>query len=400
MIARNLLALLLLTSPGLMAQKPDEQLDTLLQQYYKADEPGAAVAVIQKGKIVFEKCYGLANLGSNSPITPTTNFNIASITKQFTALAILQLAEKHSLSLDDRLSKYFPQLHPAVGNRVTIRHLLTHASGIKDHYPLVDTKTIRHATDQDVLKAVEKMDSLYFTPATGYRYSNTAYCLLSLIIEKVSGMSYTDYITKNIFGPLDMSASTVLNVGKPIHNRATGYAYDADKKQFRQSDADESVFFSTQGDGGIYTSLRDYVKWFRGLQKGKLLPSKTIRQARHIQNPIDSAHQLGYGFGWFIGAQEKPEVVYHTGSNGGFRAIVVTIPADDYAVIIFSNRTGIDLEKLAIEINRIFHQENKSFQSIESLISFNDSWPIFAPCKKIPWYLISSTKNWSARDTV
>ena len=397
---RKLLALLLLTGPGLMAQRPADQLDSLLQQFYKADEPGAAVAVVQKGKLVFEKCYGLANVPDNSPITPTTNFNIASITKQFTALAILQLAEKQKLALDDRLSKYFPQLNPSVGNRITIRHLLMHSSGVKDHYPYVDTKTIRHATDNDVLKAVEKTDSLYFTPGAGYRYSNTAYCLLSLIIEKTSGLAYTEYLHQNIFQPLGMSASTVLNIGKTIHNRATGYTYDASKKQFRQSDVDESVFFSTQGDGGIYTSLRDYVKWFRALQQGKLLGRKNIHQARQIQNLIDSAHQLGYGYGWFAGAKEKPAVVFHTGSNGGFRAIVVTIPAKDYAVIIFSNRTGVDLEKLAEEINRIFHQENKSFQSIESLISFNDSWPIFAPCKKIPWYLILSTKNWNARETV
>jgi CubicO group peptidase (beta-lactamase class C family) len=113
---------------------------------------------------------------------------------------------------------------------------------------------------------------------------------------------------------------------------------------------------------------------------------------------IDSSKKLGYGYGWFVGALEKPELVYHTGSNGGFRAIVVTIPSENYALIIFSNRTGIDLENLVTEINRIFNSENKSLQRIDSLISFNRSWPIFAPCKKTRRFLISSRKNWNGRE--
>ena len=379
---------MLLTGTVACQETKFERLDALLKKTYQPHQPGAAVGIVQGGKLVFEKYYGMANLEDSTPISPVTNFNIASITKQFTAAAILQLVEKKKISLNDTLKKFFPQLHPALGNTVTIYHLLTHTSGIKEHYPYIDTKPGMHVFDQDVLKAAEKMDSLYFPPGTNYRYSNTAYCLLAQIIEQVDSLDYRRYLKDNIFNPLGMTKSDVINMAGLAYVRATGYAYDPAKKLFTRSDAMENVFFSTQGDGGIYTSLRDYIKWFNGLQNESILPKAWTDEARQIQYLIDSSKRLGYGFGWFVGALQKPAVVYHTGSNGGFRAIVITIPSENHALIIFSNRTGIDLEKLAVEINRIFKSENKSLQPIDSLISFNDSWPIFAPCKKISRYLI------------
>jgi D-alanyl-D-alanine carboxypeptidase len=393
MINSKLLALLLLTGFTACRESKFDKLDELLQKTYPADQPGAAVGIVENGEVVFEKYYGIAN--DSASINDSTNFNIGSITKQFTAIAILQLVERKKLSLDDTLKKFFPQLHPAIANSITIRHLLTHTSGLKAHYPFADVDSGMHATDYDVLKAVEKMDSLNFQPGTRYQYSNTAYCLLALIIREVSGRDFQQYLKSYIFNPLDMKKSNVIGM-EHISNRAIGYAYDSAKKQFNRSDARENIFFSTQGDGGIYTSLRGYIKWFHELQKNE----GSIDAARQIQFMIDSSKKLGYGYGWFVGALEKPELVYHTGANGGFRAIVVTIPSENYALVIFSNRTGIDLEKLVLEINRIFNSENKSLQRIESLISFNDSWPIFAPCKKIRWYSISSTRNCNVREMV
>jgi len=216
-----------------------------------------------------------------------------------------------------------------------------------------------------------------------------------LIIEKVSGISYADYIKKNIFTPLGMMHSTVLNLSENIYQQAIGYEWDSATSQFRKADAAESVFFTTEGDGGIYTSVDDYMKWFQGLQQSRILSAPTVQQARSIQFEIDSTKNLGYGYGWFIGAKERPEVVYHTGSNGGFRSIVFTIPSRNYVMVIFSNRTGIDLEQLAVEINKILRVENKSFARVESLVSFQECWPIFAPCKKIRSFLISFAKSWT-----
>jgi D-alanyl-D-alanine carboxypeptidase len=378
------------------AQNPLQQVDELLQQHYRSSEPGVAVAISQNGKIMFNKCYGLSNLADHTPIKESTNFNIASNTKQFTAAAILQLASQKKLSLTDPISKYFPSFNSKIGHKLTIHHLLTHSSGIVDHYGNIDTKIVKHANDHDVLKAVENIDSLYFEPGTHYRYSNTAYCLLACIIEKVSGLSYSDYIKKNIFSPLGMTHSTVLSLPVKIYQQAIGYEWDSATNQFNKSDADESAFFSTEGDGGIYTSIDDYLKWFQGLQQSRILPAPLLEQARSTQFEIDASKQLGYGSGWFVGAMDQTPVVYHTGSNGGFRSIVFTIPSKNYLMVIFSNRTGVDLEQLAIEINKILRVDNKSFARVESLVSFQQCWPIFAPCKKIISFLTSLTVSWNA----
>lgn len=387
---------MLSSSQFLSAQNPLQQVDELLQKLYKPSEPGAAVAISQNGKLIYNKCYGIANMVDHAPIKESTNFNIASNTKQFTATAILQLANQKKLSLTDPISKYFPGFNSKIGYKITIRHLLTHSSGLVDHYGNVDTIIVKHANDQDVLKAVENIDSLYFDPGTHYRYSNTAYCLLACIIEKLSGQSFADYIKKNIFTPLGMTHSSVLSFPGKIYQQATGYEWDSATKKFSRADADESTFFSTEGDGGIYTSVDDYLKWFQGLQQSRILPVALLEQARSIQFEIDASKKLGYGFGWFVGTMDQPNVVYHTGSNGGFRSIVFSIPSKNYVMIIFSNRTGIDLEHLAAEINKILRVDNKSFARVESLVSFQQCWPIFAPCKKIVSFLTSFIVNWNA----
>ena len=353
------------------------RLDSLFKSYYKDQQPGAMIAIQRQDKIIFKQGYGLANLQIKSRITSATNFNIGSITKQFTAFCILQLEKKGELSLDDKLIKYFPGFNPKTGNSISIRHLLTHSSGIWDHYEHTDTSVVKHATDKDVLDAVIRMDTTYFTPASHYRYSNTAYCLLALIIEKISGQSYADFIQKNIFEPLAMNHSAVLKIGSSIYQAALGYDIDEEsntngKKQFRELDANQSIFFSTEGDGGIYTSMDDYLKWIAALHSGTILNKALVLQAQSAQFVIDPPSRLAYGYGWFVSEKNKEKIVYHTGSNGGFRAIAFFIPSLKYSVVIFSNRDDINLENLVQEINNILHVSNKSFTKIESLVSFAD----------------------------
>jgi CubicO group peptidase (beta-lactamase class C family) len=368
---------LLFLADHLLCQDNTGRLDSLLKTYYKNEEPGMVIAVEVNGNIIFKNAYGLANLQTKDKINSITNFNIGSITKQFTAYCILRLAEQGHLSLSDKLIKFFPDFNPETGNKITIREMLTHSSGIVDHYAFTDTSIVRHATDKDVLEAVKKIDSTYFVPGSHYRYSNTAYCLLALIVEKLSGMTYAEYVRKNIFLPLSMDHSRVLKIGDKIDRQAIGYDIEEtnnlSKKRFKTLDAGESIFFSTEGDGGIYTSMDDYLKWFHGLQSGTVLERSLIREARSPQFVIDTLNQLSYGYGWFIKGNGTANSVYHSGSNGGFRAIVFSIPAQKYAVIIFSNRTEVDLENLVEEINNLLHIDHKSFIKIESLVSFIDS---------------------------
>jgi CubicO group peptidase (beta-lactamase class C family) len=359
MVLRSVIVFLLLiiltrsaAQPSL-ANRQQQQIDSLLKTIYKPDAPGISISIIQNARVTFKKSFGIADLTTKTGLTSKTNFNIGSVTKQFTAFAILQLAENKKLSLDDRIARFFPGLNKKVGEAITVRELLTHSSGIVDHYDLADTKNLKHAHINDVLHAIQNTDSTYFTPGTEFRYSNTAYNLLSLIIEKLSGMSYAEYLRKNIFIPLGMKKTTVWNEKGKIENEATGYEFDSTTNSFKRSGADENIFFSTEGDGGIYTSVDDYRKWFAALQSGKLLSKKMIGLARSSQFIIDKEKHLSYGYGWFI--DESPELrkVYHSGSNGGFRSYSFSIPEENFLVVIFSNRDDIDLEKLVKKIYTI-----------------------------------------------
>ena len=288
--------LFLLYASNLYSQHNAKSIDSLLRTYYKAGLPGATVLITQNQQTLFKKSYGLARLSRKEKIGSNTLFNIGSLTKQFTAFCIVQLAERKKCSLQDKLIQYFPDFAANTGNQVTLQQLLTHSSGIIDHYAFTDTRVVTHATDKDVLNAVKKIDSTYFIPGTKYRYSNTAYCLLALIVEKISGMPYSEYVKKNIFAPLAMPHSVVLDTRKPIANSAYGYTYDSSKNSFAKLDAAESVFFSTEGDGGIYTSAEEYRKWWQALQQPMPANRQVIEKVRSPQFSIDTAQQFYYGY--------------------------------------------------------------------------------------------------------
>jgi CubicO group peptidase (beta-lactamase class C family) len=205
----------------------------------------------------------------------------------------------------------------------------------------------------DVLNAIQNTDSTYFIPGSHFRYSNTAYCLLSLIIEKISEMTYAQYLKENILVPLSMKNTVIWSEKEKIENEATGYEFDSVAKSFKKSGADENIFFSTEGDGGIYTCVDDYLKWFAALQSGKPFPGEMIRQARTSQFVIDKENHLSYGYGWFIDQGSVPAKVYHSGSNGGFSAYCFSIPEKNFLILIFSNRDDVDLEKLVKQLFNI-----------------------------------------------
>jgi D-alanyl-D-alanine carboxypeptidase len=349
------------------AQNESTRIDSLMSALYAAGNPGAAIAIVKNGTVVFKKGYGVADLDTKKPITPSTNFNICSMTKQFTAYSILQLQHEGKLSLDDKLARFFPDYVPRVAGSVTVRQLLTHSSGIVDHYTYVDTRVYKEFWDKDVLTTVQSVDSVYFPPGSRYRYSNTAYCLLSLVTERLSGETYPAYVCGHIFAPLNMKRSSVIQPDFRISDRALGYEWKNDS--FKILDAKESLFFSTMGDGGVYTSIDDYLQWIKSLHQNRMLDPSLVREAQSPQFLIDSARNISYGYGWFVAGSGDAKLVYHTGSNGGFRTIVFTKPAENYALVIFSNRTGIDLEDLIRIINKIYGVDDKVFVKLESLIS-------------------------------
>jgi D-alanyl-D-alanine carboxypeptidase len=369
-----------------------------MKSWYQPSAPGAVLAIEQHHKTIFKRSYGLASLVTGKRIDSDDNFNIGSLTKQFTAFAVLDLFYKGKLSLADSIGKYF-KLPPPLAS-VRISQLLGHNSGIPDHYGFTDTSKVKHATDKDVLVAIQGADSLYFPSGTRYRYSNTAYCLLGMLVEKISGLSYPAFLQQNIFGPLGIRDATVFQINQPIVNRVIGYDLTKDGK-FIRSDAGESIFFSTEADGGIYISMNNYLKWCRAVESGKFSKTPEINKAWQGQTPIDSLRGLWYGYGWFIHQREGfPKAVYHTGFNGGFRTVVFMIPSLDYCITIFSNRSDIDLEELVSRINKMLSIPDNSFIKSGPLESFIHSWPKFAPCKETSSFLTLSGKNLNGKGTV
>ena len=335
------------------AGKEQFQIDSILKTIYKTDAPGISISIIRTGKLIFKNSYGIADVETKTELSSKTNFNIGSLTKQFTAFAILQLVESKKLSLSDHLNKFFPRFDKKVAEAITIKELLTHSSGIIDHYDLTNTKNMKHAHINDVLSAIKNIDSTYFVPGSHFRYSNTAYCLLSLIIEKLTGLSYAQYLRKNIFIPLKMMTTVVWNEKEKIEKEALGYERDSATNSFKKSGSNENIFFSTEGDGGIYTSAEDYLKWFAALQAGTIFRKEMIRQTRSSQFLIDKENYLSYGYGWFVDESSMPAKVYHSGSNGGFRSFSFSIPEKNFLIVIFSNRDDVDLEKLIKKIYTI-----------------------------------------------
>ena len=362
-------ALLLCAATGITNAQAVHTVDSLLSSLFNNRQPGISIGIVENGNTVYSTGFGLKNMLSGQGNSSTTNFNIASLTKQFTAMAILQLAEKGKLSLDDSPGKYLTTLNKKVAATITIRQMLTHSSAIVNHYGNVKDKTLKHAHNIDVFNAIKDIDSTYFTPGTQFKYSNTAFCMLALIIEKVSGVDYNTYMQKNIFGPAGMKHTTIWNEDTAIYNPVTGYEYDSTTNGFIKSGADEHVFFSTEGDGGVYTSVDDYIQWFNALQGGKVFSPAIVEQARSMEFTIDKAKQSGYGFGWFIDAGSGPLKVYHSGDNSGFRTFSFSIPSQNFLIVIFANRDDINIEELVLKIYSILQPNAKPFVKVEELTS-------------------------------
>ncbi len=396
MHSRPLLLIFLFFYLSSYSQSAISRIDSLMSSIYQSSAPGAVIAIQKNHRVIFKKAYGLADLHSGRPITADGNFNIGSLTKQFTAFVVLELYYEGKFSLSDSIGKFFKLQTPL--SSIRISQLLNHSSGIPDHYGFTDTSQVKHATDKDVLSAIRLADTLYFISGTHYRYSNTAYCLLGMLIEKLSGKSYPTYINQKIFQPLGMEGATVFRFKQPISDRVIGY--DLSKEgHFVKSDAEESIFFSTEADGGIYTSMNNYLKWCEAVESGKFSRTPMMRRAWDGQTLIDSLHRLWYGNGWFVQQSVNyPKVVYHTGFNGGFRTVVFMIPSLDYCISIFSNRGDIDLEELVSRINKILYIPDNSFIKSGPLESFIHSWPKFAPCKETSSFLTSFKRNLNARD--
>ena len=323
--------ILLLTSNTLYAQ-PD--LKTRLDAFFagqSTNQPGFALSIEKNGSILYRNDAGLAGIDTRTPIDSLTNFRMASVTKQFTAMGILLLEKDGALNVDDPIGRWLPEIPANLGQRILIRHLLTHSSGILDYESLIPSNQTTQVLDADVLRLLSRHDSTYFIPGTRFQYSNSGFCLLALIIERASKKPYARFLHDRIFAPLHMDNSTVYEAGQPIPHRAMGYARDSSGHIIP---SDQSITSATKGDGGVYTSLSDYARWINALQHNTLIPlAPTLRRLRF---PINDMPGRFYAAGWFINLA-SPQLLFHSGSTCGFANFVIQLPGDSWSLVYFSN---------------------------------------------------------------
>lgn len=325
-----------------------------LFKIYSGDVPGAALMIIKDGKPILTRCYGLADVARKIPVETRTNFRLASFTKQFTAICIMMLQERGRLSYDLTLNDIFPD-YPDYGKAITIRNLLNHTSGLIDYESLIpDTATIQ-VLDRDILRMIMGQDSTYFPPDAQYRYSNSGYALLAMIVEKLSGRSFTQFLKDNIFDPLGMTNTLAYEQGiSEVNFRAFGYANENGKLVFK----DQSLTSAVLGDGGIYSSVEDLFKWDQALYTDKLVSFATLEQA-FTPGILSDGTRLDYGFGWRIDQYRGLKRVHHTGQSCGFATIIQRYPAQKFSIIILTNRNEPMLMELANRLADLFLISNK-----------------------------------------
>jgi len=344
-----LLSVILFMSLNAAAQEFSSRIDSLFKKYDGADAPGASVMIIRDGKVIFKKGYGLADLEMRAPITPSSCFRLASVTKQFTAMSVMMLAERKKLSYDNTLSDFFPDF-PSPGKKITIRNLLNHVSGLVAYEDVMPDSITVPLLDKDVLALLKKEDTTYFAPGAEYRYSNSGYALLALIVEKASSMPFAQFLRENIFTPLQMTNSVAYEKGiSTVLNRAYGYSLrdSVDEKSFIRTD--QSMTSSVLGDGGIYSSTEDLFKWDQSLYTTKLLSRTALDQA-FTPNILPDGKNSEYGFGWRISTYRETRCIHHSGSTIGFRNEIQRYPEKHFSVIVLTNRDGDDPGPLAYKI--------------------------------------------------
>ena len=318
--------------------------DDLLSAYRAPEAPGGALMVIQGGRVVYSGAVGLADVEAGTRIGAETNFRLASLTKQFTAMAVLILAERSAVSLDQPITEYFPDFAP-VGRQITVRHLLTHTSGLVAYEDVMSETTSVPLLDADVLRLIKTIDSTYFPPGSAYRYSNSGYALLALIVEHASHTRFAQFLKREIFDPLGMAGTVAYERAvSEVEHRAYGYTPDTTRPgRFRRTD--QSMTSSVLGDGGIYSSLNDLWRWDDALRSGRLVSTETFREALTPRATVEEG-TLWYGYGWYIETFNGLPAYSHGGSTIGFRNHIVRIPARELTIIALFNRADARPEEM------------------------------------------------------
>ena len=328
-------------------EQPEAKVDALFQKMDTTVSPGCALSVIRDHRIIYARGYGMADLDHNIPITPSTVFHVASMSKQFTAASILMLAQEGKLSLDDPVRKYIPEL-PDFGTPVTIRELLHHTSGLRDQWDLLDLSGWRYShdliTDADVLYVVSHERELNFPPNTKFLYSNTGYTLLAQIVALVSGESLRSFTTERIFAPLGMKNTHFRDdFDEIVKNMAYGYVPAGDT--FRLSVTN----FDTVGATSLLTTVEDLALWDDNFYTARVGGPALIQQLQE-RGKLNDGTQLDYAAGLVIGTYRGLNTVDHSGADAGYRADMIRFPDQHFSVACLCNLATTNPGDLAREV--------------------------------------------------
>ncbi len=306
-----------------------DALDAHLETTYAPNAPGAALLVSVAGEVVYERGLGIADLQSNQYITPHTTFRLASVSKQFTALCVQLLAQQGLLRYSDTLQHFFPELATGIASQITLHCLLCHTSGLPDYEAFVQERAGYQVSDEEVLAITARQKVTLFTPGSQFRYSNTGYVLLALVVERVAGVGFGAFLEQHVFGPSGMRHTRLYDRYGSIPARALGYAQN-EIGEFVA--ADQGTCTATKGDGCIYSSVRDYLAWHKALN------TNMAPDLRQVYAPIPGYTNSCYGMGWFFSPRPNGGIeLFHSGNSSGFSHLVIRMPDRDVMMACFSN---------------------------------------------------------------
>lgn len=334
------LALMLTATVAARADKVDEYLKAEMQ---RAHIPGISVAVLKDGKIVKVEGYGLANVELNVPARAETVYKIGSVSKQFIASGIMLLIEEGRVSLDDKISKFLEGT-PDTWKEITVRHLLTHTSGIVREAPGFDPLKIQN--DADVIKTAYPLP-LRFAPGEKWEYCNVGYFTLAEIIRKVTGKTWGDYLKERLFLPLEMNATRTTSITDIVENRANGYLWRDGKLQ------NADIYFALRPSGAFISTVLDLAKWDAALYSDRIL-KQSVRDQMWTPVKLNNGTTHPYGFGWELESVGGHKRVHHGGSLPGFRAAIARFVDDKLTVVILTNSDNANSSGLASGVAALY----------------------------------------------
>lgn len=364
------IALVAFVGGSVHAQTLNARLDALLNDWKQKNAPGMAAALVRDGRIEYRKAFGFADLEARRPITPDTQFLLASLTKQFTAMAIMILAERHKLQFDDSLAKFCPEF-PDYARTITIRHLLNHTAGLTQYQELlvgkIDENYFRSSksppaahefTAAEALQVLSRQQKLRFTPGEKFEYSDSAYVVLGQIIERITGERYAEFLKETIFDPLRMQDTLVVDERKQQVPRLA-LAYE--KRNGRWQDITYSPENSIYGEDGIYSTINDLYKWDQALYTDRLVSHSTLEMAFTPGRTNDGkeivtevfTHPSSYGFGWFISSMHGRKVFEHSGGWSGYATHILRVPGRRVTAIVLTNSSNEDVPDIAWDMAEI-----------------------------------------------